>query len=114
MTRKRIGTGLLEAFTTECPQCHGRGYELHDMPVPSQRHSDGGTRESRPRVPRANAQVGPEESTGETDPADITTVEVASERPAVRSRRGGGRSRSAAANREHDAAEPQDQPAGVS
>ena len=25
MTRKRIGTGLLEAFTTECPQCHGRG-----------------------------------------------------------------------------------------
>ena len=36
MTRKRIGTGLLEAFTTECPQCHGRGYELHDMPVESQ------------------------------------------------------------------------------
>jgi ribonuclease E len=114
MTRKRIGTGLLEAFTTECPQCHGRGYELHDMPVPSQRHSDGGARESRPRAPRANAQVGPEKSTGETDPADITTVEVASERPAVRSRRGGGRSRSGAANREHDAAEPQDQPAGVS
>src|SRR5215217_730599 len=23
MTRKRIGTGLLEAFTTECPHCHG-------------------------------------------------------------------------------------------
>ena len=38
MTRKRIGTGLLEAFTTECPRCHGRGYELHDMPVESQRH----------------------------------------------------------------------------
>ena len=37
MTRKRIGTGLLEAFSTECPQCHGRGYELHDMPVESQR-----------------------------------------------------------------------------
>ena len=25
MTRKKIGTGLLEAFTTECPHCHGRG-----------------------------------------------------------------------------------------
>ena len=49
MTRKRIGTGLLEAFTTECPQCHGRGYELHDMPVESQRHADGGARDSRPR-----------------------------------------------------------------
>ena len=41
MTRKRIGTGLLEAFSTECPLCHGRGYELHDMPVASQRHADG-------------------------------------------------------------------------
>src|SRR5215207_3657254 len=27
MTRKRIGTGLLEAFSTECPVCHGRGVE---------------------------------------------------------------------------------------
>ncbi|HKX13703.1 MAG TPA: Rne/Rng family ribonuclease [Propionibacteriaceae bacterium] len=115
MTRKRIGTGLLEAFTTECPQCHGRGYELHDVPVPSQRHADGGARESRPREPRANAQAGPEKPMGVTDPADITAVEVASERrPAARSRRGGGRSRSGAANREHDAAEPQDEPAGVS
>ena len=26
MTRKKIGTGLLEAFTTECPHCHGRGW----------------------------------------------------------------------------------------
>ena len=25
MTRKKIGTGLLEAFSTECPHCHGRG-----------------------------------------------------------------------------------------
>jgi Ribonuclease G/E len=114
MTRKRIGTGLLEAFTTECPQCHGRGYELHDMPVPSQRHADGGARESRPRERRANAQAGSEKSTESaivTDPADITAVEVASEeRPAVRSRRA-GRSRRDAANREQDAPEPQDEPA---
>ena len=47
MTRKRIGTGLLEAFSTECPHCHGRGFELHDMPVPSQRQADGGARDSR-------------------------------------------------------------------
>jgi ribonuclease E len=46
MTRKKIGTGLAEAFTTECPHCHGRGYEIHDMPVESQRQADGGTRES--------------------------------------------------------------------
>ncbi|SEQ06837.1 Rne/Rng family ribonuclease [Microlunatus flavus] len=47
MTRKKIGTGLLEAFGTECPTCHGRGYEIHDEPVESQRQADGGAREQR-------------------------------------------------------------------
>jgi len=46
MTRKKIGTGLLEAFTTECPHCHGRGVEMHDMPVESQKPADGGTRDN--------------------------------------------------------------------
>ena len=47
MTRKKIGTGLLEAFSSECPVCHGRGYEIHDEPVDSQRQADGGAREQR-------------------------------------------------------------------
>jgi ribonuclease E len=46
MTRKKIGTGLLEAFSTECPHCHGRGVELHDMPVESQKQADGGVRDN--------------------------------------------------------------------
>jgi ribonuclease E len=25
MTRKRIGEGLLESFTSQCPMCEGRG-----------------------------------------------------------------------------------------
>ena len=29
MTRKRIGTGLLEAFSENCDHCHGRGLILH-------------------------------------------------------------------------------------
>ena len=33
MTRKRIGTGLLEAFSETCDHCSGRGLVLHDMPV---------------------------------------------------------------------------------
>ena len=53
MTRKRIGTGLLEAFSTECPHCHGRGVELHDMPVETQRQADGGARLPRSRDSRA-------------------------------------------------------------
>ena len=103
MTRKRIGTGLLEAFTTECPQCHGRGYELHDVPVESQRHADGGARESRPRDRRSNAQAGSDKATDSETATDTTAaiaLEVASEeRPAARTRRG-GRSRRDTASKE--------------
>ncbi|HVK34120.1 MAG TPA: Rne/Rng family ribonuclease [Microlunatus sp.] len=47
MTRKKIGTGLLEAFTTECEVCHGRGYEISDVPVETQKQPDGGSRDNR-------------------------------------------------------------------
>ncbi|WP_018117685.1 translation initiation factor IF-2 N-terminal domain-containing protein [Corynebacterium mastitidis] len=33
LTRKRLGTGLVETFSTECPTCEGRGLLLHDDPV---------------------------------------------------------------------------------
>ncbi len=33
MTRKRIGTGLLESFSHECDHCHGRGVMIQDAPV---------------------------------------------------------------------------------
>ncbi len=33
MTRKRMGTGLVEAFSEPCPHCGGRGIVLHDMPM---------------------------------------------------------------------------------
>ena len=33
MTRKRIGTGLLEAFSETCDHCQGRGIVVHDLPV---------------------------------------------------------------------------------
>src|SRR5690606_3491040 len=32
-TRKRVGQGLVEAFSTTGEHCHGRGYVLHDHPV---------------------------------------------------------------------------------
>ena len=58
MTRKKIGTGLLEAFSTECPHCHGRGVELHDMPVDTQRPSDGGTRDRGRGIARTRGAAG--------------------------------------------------------
>ncbi|MBC7593250.1 MAG: Rne/Rng family ribonuclease [Kineosporiaceae bacterium] len=33
MTRKRIGTGLLESFSTDCDHCHGRGVVIQTEPV---------------------------------------------------------------------------------
>ena len=46
LTRKRIGTGLAEAFTEECSHCHGSGYLHFDSPVDSQAPADGGERRS--------------------------------------------------------------------
>ena len=45
MTRKKIGTGLAEAFTVTCETCHGRGYHRHETPVDTQAPADGGERE---------------------------------------------------------------------
>ncbi|MFK3984031.1 Rne/Rng family ribonuclease [Micromonospora sp. NPDC050397] len=37
MTRKRIGAGLLEAFSETCDCCKGRGVIIHTEPVPEKR-----------------------------------------------------------------------------
>ena len=45
MTRKRIGTGLLEAFSETCEHCQGRGLLVHHEPVePRKGDDDGGNR----------------------------------------------------------------------
>jgi len=42
LTRKRLGTGLVEAFTTSCPNCVGRGVLLHADPVESTNGASNG------------------------------------------------------------------------
>ncbi|GIJ20969.1 Rne/Rng family ribonuclease [Micromonospora lutea] len=41
MTRKRIGAGLLEAFSETCECCKGRGLVIHTEPVPEKPRSGG-------------------------------------------------------------------------
>jgi ribonuclease E len=58
MTRKRVGEGLLEAFSEICPTCGGRGLIIHDEPVDDRRPEESsadegaasskGTRRRRP------------------------------------------------------------------
>ena len=49
LTRKKIGTGLAEAFTEQCEHCNGLGYQRFEEPVDSQAPSDGGERKSSRR-----------------------------------------------------------------
>ncbi|WP_431926587.1 Rne/Rng family ribonuclease [Micromonospora wenchangensis] len=45
MTRKRIGAGLLEAFSEPCECCKGRGLVIHTEPVPEKPRAGGGAGE---------------------------------------------------------------------
>ncbi|WP_313408265.1 Rne/Rng family ribonuclease [Aeromicrobium sp.] len=45
MTRKRIGTGLLESFSHDCAECGGRGVVIEDAPVEPKK--DEGPRRGR-------------------------------------------------------------------
>jgi ribonuclease E len=51
LTRKKLGTGLIEAFSTQCPHCAGRGILLHGDPVDtastSGRKSESGGRRGK-------------------------------------------------------------------
>ncbi|MDJ0360733.1 translation initiation factor IF-2 N-terminal domain-containing protein [Rhodococcus sp. H29-C3] len=47
MTRKKMGTGLVEAFSTTCEHCQGRGIMVHPYPVEAK--TDDGSRSSSPR-----------------------------------------------------------------
>ena len=54
MTRKRLGTGLVEAFSTTCEHCNGRGLIVHSEPIESKSAEDsgrssGGSRRKRGR-----------------------------------------------------------------
>ena len=58
LTRKRLGTGLIEAFSTPCPDCAGRGILLHADPVDSApasgRKSESGRRGKRSKKGRGD------------------------------------------------------------
>ncbi|WP_432394481.1 Rne/Rng family ribonuclease [Pseudarthrobacter sp. L19] len=53
MTRKRMGTGLLEVFGEQCEACAGRGVVTHDEPV---EHRRANTVAAEHHVPRTEQQ----------------------------------------------------------
>jgi ribonuclease E len=62
MTRKRIGTGLLEAFSNKCSHCEGRGVVVHSDPLGTElpdenRNESGSGRGRRSRGGGSNNNV---------------------------------------------------------
>ena len=61
MTRKRIGTGLLESFSHDCTVCHGRGVVIEEAPVEPKQPEEEGRRGRRSRS-RGKTQDAPTEA----------------------------------------------------
>ncbi|AZG43991.1 translation initiation factor IF-2 N-terminal domain-containing protein [Gordonia insulae] len=74
MTRKRLGTGLLEAFSTSCTHCGGRGIIVHANPVEVRQDdsgpSDGGSKRSRRNRRKAEPAAAPEPQKPAHNPAE--------------------------------------------
>lgn len=94
MTRKRVGQGLVEAFSTPCEACHGRGFivsaEPHE-PVPTPEPEEaprvgrrrGSRRSSAPtpaaEVPSASASPAPDSAAREAVKATLAQIAAAAQ-----------------------------------
>ncbi|HTJ34568.1 MAG TPA: Rne/Rng family ribonuclease [Dactylosporangium sp.] len=86
MTRKRVGQGLLEAFSETCEVCKGRGLIIHTEPIPEKRAvGAGGHSHAVAKVATAAAAPG------------VTSGVEEADAPAPRSRRRGRRGATAVA-----------------
>ncbi|UYM04320.1 Rne/Rng family ribonuclease [Solicola gregarius] len=70
MTRKRIGTGLVEAFSETCEHCNGRGLIIHNEPVEPRKRSDDSPRGRRRGKGRGGEKSDGEKSDGEKSGGD--------------------------------------------
>ena len=61
MTRKRVGSGLLEVFSEPCTQCAGRGLVVHSEPITQPAAEDNGGR-GRGRARGSSSSSGRESS----------------------------------------------------
>ena len=101
MTRKRIGTGLLEAFSETCSHCQGRGLIVSEAPVEP---SKGEEEPRRSRRSRGGKGRNGESGAGAAGPAARVAAVAQGRRrdgPSAqgRGRRAGGRSARAAGRR---------------
>ncbi|MFJ2667191.1 translation initiation factor IF-2 N-terminal domain-containing protein [Nocardia fluminea] len=86
MTRKKLGTGLVEAFSTTCEHCHGRGILVHSYPVDSgsgveePRSKEGGSRRRRGKDRDKPAAAAAPATNGTTPAAEHVEEDIAVKR----------------------------------
>ena len=75
MTRKRVGQGLVEAFSTTCEHCDGRGYITYDHPIEKGETPDAQTAVNG--FTPTNSKPAPAKAEAEPDPqAEAKAAEV--------------------------------------
>ncbi|MBB2890915.1 Rne/Rng family ribonuclease [Flexivirga oryzae] len=84
MTRKRVGSGLVEVFSEPCEHCGGRGIIIHSEPVdkPSGGGSGGGGGKSRKGRGKKTAEEPPKPSSGPTAAQIAAAAHAAAQAPA--------------------------------
>ncbi len=79
LTRKRLGTGLIEAFSTTCTHCGGRGITLHGDPVDSSSAPNG--RKSEPGAATGGGRRGKRGKRGGRAEQEVQVVKVPAHLP---------------------------------
>lgn len=83
MTRKRIGAGLLEAFSETCECCKGRGLILHTEPVPEKPRAGGSGEKVKAVAPAESGGSSRRRARKGTSAAERTVAEGEEARGAV-------------------------------
>ena len=102
LTRKKLGTGLIEAFSTSCPNCAGRGLLLHADPVDSGAASARKSESGAGRRGRRSKKKGSEEE----QPVAKVPVHAPGEHPMFKAMAAG----TTASDDEDDEADESDEP----
>jgi ribonuclease E len=94
MTRKRVGQGLIEAFSTTCDSCNGRGIHIHMDPV-----------KIKAPTPQVNSQSASHEDADESDATEHefhdlqnADIEIEEKKEETKEDKKGGRRRRRAAS----------------
>jgi len=100
MTRKRVGSGLVEVFSEPCEHCGGRGIIVHSEPVdkPSGGGNGGGGGKSRKAKGKKTVEEPPKPSSGPTAAQIAAAAHAAAQAPA--------KSHETAESSEHEAVQP--------